>query len=277
MGERACNTAATGCNACWDGYAYDGAKAYCEVQPAAPGTHPTWMGDIDSYIANTSLNRVVIPGTHDAGTYSASGLAQAQDQSLSQQLDGGIRHFDLRPCLTSSTTGGKDPKVITSLSICHGIAQVNDMQAVLTDVHNWISTHPKEIVILDMQNSGESDGTALDQASVAKLMGMISTTFAGCLPDHTTITPASTVSQIRAAKDPTGKARSSGTVVVGWWGESSAIKGWLGPYTKYIWIDGTNRRGGSWANTTSRTTAKSDWAAVVTEGLYPTTLLPSQS
>lgn len=89
----------------------------------------TWMTDIASYIGDFKLNELVIPGTHDSGTYGVSatstiapnqdipewvnavyalglsGLlvmeviakwAKTQGYTIAQQLDHGIRYFDLR-------------------------------------------------------------------------------------------------------------------------------------------------------------------------------------
>jgi hypothetical protein len=62
-----------------------------------------WMTELfQEYLANRPLHQITVPGTHDAGCYFKrkgylEGQALTQTQTIRQQLDGGIRYFDLRP------------------------------------------------------------------------------------------------------------------------------------------------------------------------------------
>jgi len=68
----------------------------------------TWMTDVRNATAlgaapfgNRPLNQIVVPGTHDAGCYTNSWgavVSRTQTQDIAQQLAGGVRYFDLRPC-----------------------------------------------------------------------------------------------------------------------------------------------------------------------------------
>jgi hypothetical protein len=58
-----------------------------------------WMRDNLSWLGDKTLQDIVIPATHDAGMYRADDfgiLALTQDQSVYDQLRGGVRYFDLR-------------------------------------------------------------------------------------------------------------------------------------------------------------------------------------
>jgi hypothetical protein len=56
-----------------------------------------WMGDMSTSIGTKTLKDIVIPGSHDSGMYrSNGGLGLTQDQTLLEQLQGGVRYFDLR-------------------------------------------------------------------------------------------------------------------------------------------------------------------------------------
>jgi hypothetical protein len=71
-----------------------------------------WMTDLyyDPALANTPrgafptrpLRQITLPGTHDSGCYRSQTLAnvwsQTQTEDIGQQLAGGVRYFDLRPC-----------------------------------------------------------------------------------------------------------------------------------------------------------------------------------
>src|SRR5262245_2827917 len=68
-----------------------------------------WMTDLfANFLQNRTLHEITIPGTHDAGCYINhnsynSSLSQTQFQTIGQQLAGGIRYFDLRPYIDSSS------------------------------------------------------------------------------------------------------------------------------------------------------------------------------
>lgn len=67
-----------------------------------PGAGAPGALGINTAFGDRLLNQLVIPGTHDAGCYlahnnPASYMSQTQDLTIAQQLDHGIRYFDLRP------------------------------------------------------------------------------------------------------------------------------------------------------------------------------------
>lgn len=74
-----------------------------------------WMTDLYNNVANfpdRCLSEITIPGTHDAGCYIdhnsiftsfIDSMSRTQTHNVAQQLDGGIRYFDIRPAVYSST------------------------------------------------------------------------------------------------------------------------------------------------------------------------------
>jgi hypothetical protein len=62
----------------------------------------TWMGDLAPCLQNHLLSQIVIPGSHDSltyifnGTALGAGIATTQDEDIVQQLDAGMRSFDIR-------------------------------------------------------------------------------------------------------------------------------------------------------------------------------------
>ena len=83
-------------------YTYEGVKNNLYYSVSLIDDRNNWMKDM---LANTSigertLGEIVIPGTHDAGMYENYDFSivdtLAQDQNLYQQLQGGVRYFDLR-------------------------------------------------------------------------------------------------------------------------------------------------------------------------------------
>lgn len=55
-----------------------------------------WMSDNRGDLADKTLRRIAIPGSHDAGAFAVD-AAQTQDLNIRQQLGAGVRYFDLRP------------------------------------------------------------------------------------------------------------------------------------------------------------------------------------
>ncbi|MBL8299374.1 MAG: hypothetical protein JNN30_13630 [Rhodanobacteraceae bacterium] len=135
--------------------------------------HPHWMQDYDARISQRTLASLVLPGTHDSGTYAiafdstiandgnvptwvnfAYGLpvigrtvteviaswAKTQALTIGEQLNAGIRFFDLRVL----ESGGEYYMVHTLFS-----ANLNDA---LSDIAAFLRTNTKEIIILDFQH-----------------------------------------------------------------------------------------------------------------------------
>lgn len=55
-----------------------------------------WMGKLLQIKPNIKINEISIPGTHDSGAQWGGHTAETQSWDIFQQLDGGIRYFDIR-------------------------------------------------------------------------------------------------------------------------------------------------------------------------------------
>lgn len=150
----------------------------------------SWMADLASTIGNRPLCQIALPGTHDSGTYDITavstiapeqdlsqwvnavyalglsglvaaeviaGWSKTQPVSIGQQLEAGIRYFDLRVVLSGS-----------DYWVCHGMysCKIDD---VINDVKNFVDQHPKEIVILDFNHLYQMSGKALNQSLIQKM------------------------------------------------------------------------------------------------------------
>lgn len=139
-----------------------------------PIPNPHWMGDHAAQLGEKSLKYLVIPGTHDSGTYSIrsdsaygpdreewqdwlnrlaytpafGGIAgnivanwsRTQPSRISAQLNAGIRYFDIRVALHDLT-----------LCVTHTLLGA-PLSEILDDVSTFIKQNPKEIVILDFNH-----------------------------------------------------------------------------------------------------------------------------
>lgn len=103
-----------------------------------------WM----SYIKDeTLLKSVVIPGSHDAGSENMMWLAKTQSKNIAEQLDDGIRYFDIRI--------QKDGDVFVAF---HGPIKGLKAEDIFGDIRNFISERRTETLILDFQHfKGESE------------------------------------------------------------------------------------------------------------------------
>ena len=115
----------------------------------------SWMSELPDELYITDLS---IPGTHDAGaahTSTCNSSAQCQQLSIHDQLNAGIRYFDLRI--------GPDQRIVHGATNC----QFNGDGLYLDRVMNWIREflrdNPGEVVILQpMENRG---GDKVDKAA----------------------------------------------------------------------------------------------------------------
>ncbi|MEN9902317.1 MAG: hypothetical protein RL651_981 [Pseudomonadota bacterium] len=118
-----------------------------------PNEH--WMKDNWEAIKDKRIDQLVIPGTHDSGTYqlrwgTGADTAKTQIDSIGDQLKDGIRYFDLR-VREASHRGCADPSVWW---IYHGwdsyrlVTAMDEIQKFLSKAGN-----ESEVIILDFQNT----------------------------------------------------------------------------------------------------------------------------
>lgn len=120
-----------------------------------------WMSGIKD---STSLCDISIPGTHDSGTKLVDGIygawATTQPLTITEQLNAGIRYFDLR---LEHTTD-----VYYNARIVHGSVKCYNAQGghltlyeVLEDMYNFLNSNPSETVIVSVKQDAGDDINAL--------------------------------------------------------------------------------------------------------------------
>jgi len=124
------------------------------------GEDSTWMHDLASHLSNRKLSNIVIPGSHDTGTYSfdpgKNEDAITQSEDLIHQLDDGAREFDIR---VRATKGG--------YFLNHGeaVSPWLRLSRIFKDVGEWATNKPgsagegpgprdQEIIMLNLSIDG---------------------------------------------------------------------------------------------------------------------------
>lgn len=115
-----------------------------------------WMEQLDD---NTYLSQVSIPGTHDCATgegWTGLGImfgpsmGLTQDLNISEQLNCGVRAFDLRPCVSGQ-----------ELVINHGILQTSaKFPETLKKLCQFVTDHPTEFVVVVMRHETDGDSNS---------------------------------------------------------------------------------------------------------------------
>lgn len=193
------------------------AAAYGCACAAALPNYSDWMA---AMTADTPLNQMMLPGTHDSASYAISssskftlcaddtlpswlekisdalpvsivrtitaGWSKTQTLSLYDQLEQGARYLDLRVCNSSSATGHK------ALYGCHNLLGA-PLQDLLGQVARFAKQHPLEVVLLDINHQYSID-TAKEQDQLDAALR----TNLGAYAVTNALTPRSTLADIRA-------------------------------------------------------------------------------
>jgi hypothetical protein len=117
-----------------------------------------WMRDNLFWLGNKTLKDIVIPGSHDAGMYRGEDLgfgALAQDQSVYDQLRGGVRYFDFR------VLAGNPQYIYHGYSWAKG----PPLYEVLNDVQRFMADGHQEAVILKFSHFKNFAGCSPAQQS----------------------------------------------------------------------------------------------------------------
>lgn len=169
-------------------------------QPLAPKVdipmRNNWMGELNG---NIKLHSITLPGTHDAGAFNLTTMANKNDpayvlvqestkeydlpativaeivckfsltqtKTIREQLDGGIRYLDLRVDYDPSTSTYK------TFHLLFG----NDAKSTLLDVANFLKENVREIVVIEMTQFY----TNVDASVKADFQQFLTTTFEGLL------------------------------------------------------------------------------------------------
>lgn len=125
-----------------------------------------WMSNLNEKFTKIPLSQLAIPGSHDAMAYSLDTNSSvlepkklkaldkmfstflrpivkkwgtAQEKNISEQLDAGMRYFDLR-------VAGKPES--RDLFFYHGLYTIMTVKEGMTELEKWLGQHTKEVVIL---------------------------------------------------------------------------------------------------------------------------------
>lgn len=98
----------------------------------------SWMSGIAD---DTPINKIAIPGSHDAGTAGIMWLGETQTYTIGQQLSSGVRYFDIR-------VHEKGDKLV----IFHSFMDGADFGVILANIRDFITENPSEVLLLDFQH-----------------------------------------------------------------------------------------------------------------------------
>jgi hypothetical protein len=128
--------------------------------------HEKWMEYVSQANPNVRIKDMLIPATHDVGTYGISKKdffyfsAQTQRLSIYDQLRVGSRNMDLR-------YGGSGPND-SDVNIFHGPYKGPTMEDAFQQIVNFVSQNNKEFVMVTLQKE-----RAISNGQKAFLMGLI--------------------------------------------------------------------------------------------------------
>lgn len=118
------------------------------VRLTAPSSADNWMERLMEKDDGVKLRDLVLPGTHDSGSYSISGLklfsavGRTQCLDITRQLQSGARYLDLRFAGASADAN--------QLSIWHGCLEGGNIRAILAEIDGYLKNHRSEFVIVEM-------------------------------------------------------------------------------------------------------------------------------
>ena len=108
-----------------------------------------WMSLLDD---STLLSSFTIPGTHDSAAFTSPlPFIATQKMNISQQLDAGIRYFDLRCGLRNDIAEMVHGSTLLSLTL----------SSVLTTMHSWLDLNPREALIVQIKQDREPENSTL--------------------------------------------------------------------------------------------------------------------
>ncbi|MET7390632.1 hypothetical protein ACFYPT_37580 [Streptomyces sp. NPDC005529] len=203
----------------------------------------SWMADLTPQIADKPLNQIAIPGSHDAGSWSitsrsglcssgyiynlaqgfpqlAASVARSQRIPIAEQLSAGSRYLDLRLCKQNGEWYTYHGSPLGSRFFAQG--------GEAEQIGHWISTHPSEVVIVNLTVSAPPEELAADTTEAyQRFATTVDTTRLASQPRFS---PTSTYASLTAAGKNVILLDSSGLVNKDWAWDSSATTSDRGSY-----------------------------------------------
>ncbi len=128
-------------------------------------TPDEWLGKwLDCISDEVLLKDIVIPGSHDAGTTQMMWAAKTQDKTIKEQMECGVRYFDVRP-------QNKDGDLV----IFHGMITGERLEVIIENMRKFLEKNPSEMLIVDFQHF-QGDHSVMDMTDkmiVDKLGSML--------------------------------------------------------------------------------------------------------
>ena len=127
--------------------------------------HPDWMGTVVQSRPEITLGDMVIPGTHDSGSFSIdtfspfSAVGRTQNVSVIEQLHRGARFLDLR-----IAGGGKN------VHIYHGCLKGSLFERVLDDITLFCHDFPGEFVVIHVVGEYQRPFTPVQKKKALDIM-----------------------------------------------------------------------------------------------------------
>jgi hypothetical protein len=168
-----------------------------------PGTHDTLTFDLSNRVADNAndippalssfLHDLIRPPIAFVGNFIKT-MAVTQRLSIWQQLDTGIRFFDLR-CTFSRPAAGAGSQRGPYISAhewvgLHFVETVLAFTEYLADIRHWLDAHPQELIVLSITRHGDfclngpEQFPGCDQSQKDALWQAVTATFDGLLVDH---------------------------------------------------------------------------------------------
>ncbi|MFK0230819.1 hypothetical protein ACIQUL_34165 [Streptomyces sp. NPDC090303] len=183
----------------------------------------SWMEQLRGTVGDRPLNRIVMPGSHDSGSWSitknsgmcpygesadvarkwpalASSMSRTQSGSLTRQLDAGARYFDLRLCKVDGAWytyhGGPRGGLFFDRTASDGTVTRGEVH----EIADWIARHPAELVTVKLITAGPPGTARSDNQEALTLLAGALGGGAGhpALADDSLV-PTSTYDQFMAA------------------------------------------------------------------------------
>ncbi|KAF5671932.1 plc-like phosphodiesterase [Fusarium denticulatum] len=139
----------------------EGHLMYWSRRPMKSLNPESWMSCLVNQ--NISISALSIPGTHDSCTSAWHGIppspldsrVRCQDMSITQQLNAGIRYFDIRAGYLNVSARNKGDQC--PLIAVHGEFPIGlFIKDALGFFYAWLDRHPTEAVILQLKADGKN-------------------------------------------------------------------------------------------------------------------------
>ncbi|KAK4952531.1 hypothetical protein LTR10_009337 [Elasticomyces elasticus] len=200
------------------GYGTAKARSPCRLTNRALPLGERWMAKLHNRMPVSALT---IPGTHDSAAFTGAWpFIQTQKMGITEQLNAGIRYFDLR-------CGLRDDIV----EMVHGSAILGLTLSVLLDmVYLWMMSHPTEALVVQIKQDRAAERSSMHFAHA--IWSCISSGNTHWRTANTTPTLGELRGRIQLLRRFTGPTLHAYGIDVTQWQDNPSK-----PFTIYTWHD----------------------------------------